>query len=438
LRDDGVVFISIDDHEVAHLRSMCDQIFGEENCLGCLIWQRRASSALADNNLSSDHDYVLCYKKILSQDFTGKVKGYKQYKNPDNDSRGAWILDNLTVGMTASQRPNQAYDLIDPSTGKIYPYNSNRVWAYAPESMSKLIKEGRIYFPKEVSRRPMLKRFKNELKNTHNPFSTLMLSQVGLNMEGTKIIQDLLETKVFEYSKPISLLYVLTQQISKANNDIILDFFSGSGTTAHAVMQLNAEDGGNRKYIMVQLPEPTPNDSEARKAGYNTVAEIGKERIRRAAAKLREANPDKPNLDLGFKVFKLDQSNFKVWNDHLDEATDLQEKLKFHVNPLDVHSSPEDVLYELLIKSGYEFTVRVDTINIDDKEVYAIQNNELLICLDKNLNEAVIEAIAALKPRKVIFLDAAFQGNDQLKLNAAETFKILSQDEASETVFVTV
>lgn len=309
LRDDGVIFISIDDHEVANLRCICDQIFGEENFLGTLVWKRRVSSAMASHNLSIDHDFVLSYKKSTFNGFIGHIKDYKKYKNPDNDPRGDWILDNLTVGMTASQRPNQAYNLVDPKTGKEYIYNPNRVWAYIPESMSKLIEEGRIIFPDTSEKRPMLKRYRNELNNTHNPFSSFMADKIGLNTEGTKVLQDLFNIKLFDYSKPISLLLNLVQQVCWDKQDIILDFFSGSATTAHAVMQLNAEDGGNRKYIMVQLPEPTPENSEARKAGYMTIAEIGKERIRRVAHKIKQENSENKALDLGFKVYKLVLSN---------------------------------------------------------------------------------------------------------------------------------
>ncbi|VAW45911.1 Type III restriction-modification system methylation subunit, partial [hydrothermal vent metagenome] len=172
LKDDGVIFISIDDNEVHNLRKICDEIFGEGNFVAELLWKRRASSAMADNNVSSDHEYVICYQKGLLKGFSGIEKDFKSYSNPDEDPRGDWVTGDLTVGMTASMRPNQAYDLIDPETGISYPHNPNRVWAYIPESMNKLIQEGRVIFPKDVEKRPMLKRFKNELKSTFNPFSS--------------------------------------------------------------------------------------------------------------------------------------------------------------------------------------------------------------------------------------------------------------------------
>ncbi|WP_208436736.1 site-specific DNA-methyltransferase, partial [Bartonella tribocorum] len=284
LRDDGVIFISIDDNEVHNLRKLCDEVFGEENFIAQLIWRRRAPSGMSENNVSIDHEYVLCYQRSGIFEFMGRKKIFDKYQNPDNDPRGPWIADNLTVGMNASMRPNQAYDLIDPRTGHIFPYNPNRVWAYIPESMERLIKEGKVLFPIDTNKRPMLKRFQSELKSNYNPFSSIMTDIVGLNTEATRMIQEILHGNIFDYSKPISLLTTLLKQIT-TKDDLILDFFAGSGTTAHAVMQLNAEDGGKRRCISVQLPEPTDEKSEAFKAGYKNIAEISKERLRRAGKK---------------------------------------------------------------------------------------------------------------------------------------------------------
>ncbi len=235
LRDDGVIFISIDDNEQENLKKLCNDIFGEENFVATLMWKRRVSSAMADNNVSTDHEYVFCYQRGNLSGFLGKEKDFNNYKNPDNDPRGPWIADNLTVGMNASMRPNQAYDLVDPQTKNIFPYNPNRVWAYIPESMNKLIEEGRIIFPTNISKRPMLKRFKKELKSMYNPFSSIMISEVGLNTEATRQLQEILEGNIFDYSKPLSLLKTLLKQIT-SKDEIVLDFFAGSGTTAHAVI----------------------------------------------------------------------------------------------------------------------------------------------------------------------------------------------------------
>ncbi|MEP6444677.1 MAG: site-specific DNA-methyltransferase, partial [Hyphomicrobiales bacterium] len=198
LREDGVIFISIDDNEQAQLKLLCDEVFGEENFVGHLMWKRRVSSALDESNLSTDHEGVICYKKSEFEGFRGIAKNFKNYKNPDNDPRGDWISDNLTVGMSAAMRPNQAYDLLDPETGISYPHNPNRVWAFIPETMDRMILEGRILFPSDNSKRPMQKRFKGELKTQFNPYSTLMMNHVGLNSEATKAMQSLLTCNIFE------------------------------------------------------------------------------------------------------------------------------------------------------------------------------------------------------------------------------------------------
>ncbi|OYT15037.1 MAG: site-specific DNA-methyltransferase, partial [Bacteroidetes bacterium 4572_77] len=219
LKEDGVIFISIDDNEVHHLRKLCDEVFGEENFLGEFIWKRRASSALSENNISNDHEYVISYQKSELVNFYGIEKDFKNYTNLDDDSRGPWVLGDLTVGMTASMRPNQAYDLIDPKTNITYPCNPNRVWAFIPESMKKMIDEGRVHFPDDPSKRPMQKRFQNELKSNFNPLSTLIFDKVGLNTEATKEMQNLMGGNYFDYTKPLSLVKLLSQQICIKDSD---------------------------------------------------------------------------------------------------------------------------------------------------------------------------------------------------------------------------
>lgn len=302
LKDDGIIFISIDDNEQAQLKVLCDEVFGESLFLAQFIWKRRVSSAMADHNISNDHEYILAYVKEAFKGLKGVPKDYKKYSNPDNDPRGDWIADNLTVGMSATLRPNQAYDLIDPETGISYPHNPNRVWAFVPESMEKMINEKRIIFPKDPSKRPMQKRFKNELKSDKNPFSSLATLDVALNTEATRHLQDLFSGVVFEYSKPVSLIKKLAEQILE-KNEIILDFFAGSGTTAHAVIKQNAEDGGNRQFICVQINEQIDRKKEAYKAGYRTIFEITKDRIIKASEKLAQENPES-HFDQGFKIFK--------------------------------------------------------------------------------------------------------------------------------------
>lgn len=425
LSDDGVIFISIDDNEVENLRKICDEIFGERNFIAQLIWKRRVASALSSDNVSLDHEYVLCFQKSKCNIFRGLSKDYSNYKNPDNDPRGPWIADNLTVGMTASMRPNQAYNLVDPKTGKVYPYNPNRVWAFIPESMEQLIADNRIIFPDDTSKRPMQKRFKNELKKSFNPFSSLMQDLVGLNTEATRIIQDLLGGNVFDYSKPISLLRVLIEQVTDSNS-LVLDFFSGSATTAHAVMQLNAEDGGNRRFILVQLPEPTDEKSEAYKAGYKNICEIGKERIRRAGKKIKEENKGKEgidHLDIGFRVLKLDSSNM--------------EDVYYTPQEFDVHSlfnenvkadrTGEDLLFQVMLDLGIELSAKIEIRQIAGKTVYLVDDNYLIACFDRDVTETTITEIAKLHPVYFVMRDAS-AANDNVIDNFDQLFEAYSKD----------
>lgn len=302
LREDGVIFISIDDNEQAQLKILCDEVFGEQRFLGNLIWKRRASSAMAENNISIDHEYVIAYGKSEQSSFRGSKKNYNNYNNPDNDPRGDWVLGDLTVGMTSAMRPNQAYNLTDPNTGNVYPYNPNRVWSYIPSSMKELIDDGRVFFPKDPNKRPMLKRFKSELNSDVNPFSSLMLDKVGLNTEGTKTIQQLFNQNIFGYSKPLSLIKALISQVIHNDNEYVLDFFAGSGSTAHAVLEVNALNSKSIRFVCVQISETIKTTEQAFKAGYRTIFEITKDRIIKSGEKLVQDYPES-NFERGFKIF---------------------------------------------------------------------------------------------------------------------------------------
>lgn len=423
LSNDGVIFISIDDNEIENLRKICDEIFGEQNFIAQLIWKRRVASALSSDNVSLDHEYVLCFQKSKCNIFRGLAKDYSNYKNPDDDPRGPWIADNLTVGMTASMRPNQAYDLVNPKTGKIYPYNPNRVWAFIPESMEQLIADNRIIFPDDTSKRPMQKRFKNELKKSFNPFSSLMQDLVGLNTEATRIIQEVLGGNVFDYSKPISLLRTLIEQVADGNS-LVLDFFSGSATTAHAVMQLNAEDGGNRKFIMVQLPEKTNEKSEAYKDGYKNICEIGKERIRRAGKKIKGESPlTTQNLDTGFRVLKLDSSNM---NDVYYTPEEFSQYTLFSENVKQDRTS-EDLLFQVMLDLGIELSARIEKHQIAGKEIYLVDGNYLVACFDSDVDETAITEMAKMRPVYFVMRDSS-RASDSVADNFEQLFKCYSPD----------
>ncbi len=318
LSHNGLIFISIDDNEVFNLKLLCDDIFGRSSFLSQFVWKRRASSQLSTNNVSVDHEYVLCYSKSRHFVFRGIDKDYENYKNPDNDSNGPWTLGDLTVGMTKDQRPNQFYDLVDPKTKKVYKSNPSRVWSYIPESMNDLINDGQIIFPDDTNKRPMRKRYLKNLKSSINPISTWIDSKAsktlgdktvlksGLNTEGTKEIQKIFGYKAFDYSKPISLIESLISQIV-ISNDIILDSFAGSGTTAHAVLNLNKKDNGNRKFILVEMEDYADD--------------ITAERVKRVMKGYGEGKNKTEGTGGSFDYYELGEALF-------DENNMLNEKVK--------------------------------------------------------------------------------------------------------------
>jgi adenine-specific DNA-methyltransferase len=264
LSDEGVIFISIDDNEIHNLRELMNEVFGTDNFIATFVWRRRTSSSMAENLVSTDHEYVVAYQKGGMTGFAGVEKNYSSYSNPDNDVNGDWTLGDLTVGMTKDQRPNQFYDLVDPKTNKTYLPNPNRVWAFIPESMTREIAAGRIVFPENPNARPMVKRYRKNLQSEVNPISTWIRPFTdisaegdskaiysGMTSEGGKLLQEMFGEVVFTYSKPVSLIQSLIEQVSPKDG-IILDSFAGSGTTAHAVLKANVKDGGTRKFILVE------------------------------------------------------------------------------------------------------------------------------------------------------------------------------------------
>jgi len=286
LRDDGVIFISIDDNEMNNLQNLCDEIFGEENRFGVFHWRRRQrADSRNQNNVSPDHEYLVAYSKTEVAALTGSKIDTSKYKNPDDDPRGPWASIDLSGLATKEQRPNLHYDITDPKTGISYPPNPSRGWSKSKEVVERMIAEKSILFPKSKSGRPREKKFLNELKSTVTGFSTCLDSKVvGYTTNGTREVTKLLKGKYFDFPKPSSLIRIVTEQLT-SKQDIILDFFSGSCTSAHAVLDLNKEDDSNRRFIMVQLPEPCDEKSDAFKAGYKNIADIGKERIRRVIKK---------------------------------------------------------------------------------------------------------------------------------------------------------
>ncbi|MED4990635.1 site-specific DNA-methyltransferase [Parageobacillus toebii] len=419
LKDDGVIFISIDEIEVANLRKLCDEVFGEYNFVGEFVWRKRTGSNDSKNLVTIDHEYVLCYSKENFKSLNGVEKDFKNYKNPDNDPRGPWVAGDLTCNKTAAERPNLYYPITDPATGITYECNPNRVWAYEKSRMQKYIEEGKIIFPKNGQGTPMYKRYKSEVKSTKKPFSSIIETQI--NALATKELREILGGQYFDFPKSVDLISQLISQGCE-QNDIILDFFSGSATTAHAVMQLNAEDGGNRKFIMVQLPEPIDEKSEAYKAGYKNICDIGKERIRRAGEKIVQET-GKTDLDIGFKVFKLDSSNVKTWDpdfDNLEQTLfDLQDNIK-------EDRTKEDLLYEILLKIGLPLTTPIEEIDYNGKTIYNVAYGSVLVCLEDDIDLDIVQEMLKYQsehmPPKVIFKESGFI-SDAVKTNAIQTLK---------------
>jgi adenine-specific DNA-methyltransferase len=354
-------------------------------------------------------------------------KSDSRYKNPDNDPRGVWQSDNFSVGPRIEKK---VYEIINPNGKKIWP-PSGRCWRVTREKYFKLLKDNRIWFGQNNNGVPRLKRFLSEVQSKQVPLTIWTYDKVGHSQDAKKNLNKLFNNKsYFEYPKSLKLIKMMIE-LNTQKNDIILDFFSGSGTTAHATMQLNAEDGGNRKYIMVQLPESTKEDSEAYKDGYKNLCEIGKERIRRAGEKIKEENKNTENLDTGFKVFKLDSSNIKPWN---PDFKDIEKDIKMFEDNIVEGRNGLDIVYEIMIKYGINLTYKVEEHEVLGKKIYSIGMGMLLICLEKNITKEIADKIIKLKKElkpetmKVVFRDNGFK-SDSDKINIKETLRNANIDE---------
>jgi len=434
LKDDGVIFISIDDNEVANLRKLCDEIFGEDNFVGEIIRKTKSMTGDDGTGFNLQHENLIVYSKNKKQTLLhGEEKDFENYKNPDNDSNGEWTSGDPSA---KSGGDSTYFEIINPYTNQIDLPPKGRYWAFSKNSMNEYIKSGRIKFKSNIKKGErgfIFKRYKKELQSIYNPVNSLFSTENEfMNQSGTKELKAIFNEEYFENPKPIQFIKKLLQYaIDK--NDLILDFFSGSATTAHAVMQLNAEDGGERKYICVQIPEPTDEKSEAYKAGYKNICEIGKERIRRAGEKIVSDNPDKDlsNLDTGFKVFKLDSSNIKEWDSDFDN---LEQNLIDATENIKEDRSSEDLLYEILLKYGLDLTLPIKEKTIDGKKVFVIGFGALVVCLDNDIATDTVEAIAKLKDEyetqmmRVVFKDSSFK-DAVVKTNAIQILKQYGIDE---------
>ena len=424
LTDDGVIFISIDDNEQANLKKLCDEVFGEDNFVAVFPWRKRTAKSDVPFGVSQDYEWILVYAK--SQDFLAAIEGgtRKYFETPDFPGR-PWRIHDLTKQTSASERPKSFFTLVNPKTGKEYPANPNRTWAITKDTFEGYYKQGKIVFPDDYDflniTQPAFRYFKDDdEKKAGEMFGCIAVStnlpkEIGMTKEGTAEITELFEKKVFGFPKPVALLKFLISITTKFDNDaIILDFFSGSATTAHAVMQLNAEDGGHRRFICVQLPEKTDEQSEAYKAGYKTICEIGKERIRRAGEKIKEENKDKEgieNLDIGFKVFKLDSSNLVKWdNTPTTDEEEVKKRIQQSLFYLVEGREDLDLVYEIMLKYGLSLTLPVEERKFDGVTAYIINHPDykVLICLQPNITLSAVEEMDKETIGTYIFADRCF------------------------------
>ena len=422
LTDDGAIFISIDDSEQDNLRKICDDVFGSANFVAQLIWQRAYAPKNDAKFVSNSHDYVLMYAKAINNFQIGRLPRTEEadarYSNPDNDPRGVWQSDNLSV---KTYSPSGDYPITTPS-GRVVEPPAGRCWSLSKNSFFERLQDNRIWFGADGNGVPRIKRFLHELKfDGMAPTSILLFKEVGHSQEGAQEVGKILGGGYFDGPKPVRLLRHLLTLANLKKDSIILDFFSGSATTAHAVMQLDAEDGGNRKFIMVQLPEVCAEDSEAAKAGYSTICEIGKERIRRAGAKIKdEAGLTAPNLDLGFRVLKLDSSNMKDVYYTPDEYAQINFNLEGFTDNIKDDRSDEDLLFQVMLDLGIPLSAKIT----QDGNVFTVDDNYLIACF-KQVDTALITEIAQRKPYYAVFRDSSF-GSDSAMVNFEQVFNTYS------------
>ena len=426
LADDGVIFISIDDNEQDNLRKICDEVFGQDNFLANVVWQRAFSPKNDAKHLSENHDYILIYAKNEKTFETGRLprsdEANSRYKNPDNDQRGPWISDNLTV-KTYSEKYD--YPIVTPSGRSVNPAHGS-CWRVSKEKFEELKKDNRIWFGADGGNVPRLKRFLTEVQDGMVATTLWFHKEVGHNQEGRQELKAIFDGRgYFDGPKPVKLLSRVLQIANTSEEDIVLDFFAGSSTTAHAVMKLNAEDGGNRRFIMVQLPEECDQKSEAAKAGYSNIAEISKERIRRAGAEILMGDFHAGwNKDTGFRTLKVDTSNMKDVYYRPDEVD--QSDLLSSVDNIKPDRSSEDLLFHVLVDWGVDLTLPIRHEKIDGKSVYFVEDDTLIACFEPDINVDFVKELAIKKPLRVVFRDNGF-ATDDVKANVAQIFRQTSR-----------
>ena len=465
LSDDGLIVISIDDNEYKNMRNICDEVLGECNFVACVVWQKIHSIKNDAKYFSENHEYALIYAKSISKirihllPRTDEMNS--RYKNPDNDPRGPWQSGDLVA---SGERSNGHFFVTSPKTGKQFDVPQGKHWVYSQDNLIRLVEDNQVWFGEDGNSFPRKKRFLSDVQDGRTSNTLWLAEEVGHNQTATRELKALFDDeKCFDFPKPVAYIEQFVRVISDRDS-VVLDFFSGSATTAHAVMQLNAEDGGHRKFIMVQLPEATDEKSEAYKAGYKTICEIGKERIRRAGAKINKENErlkDVPllkddkdiqlfnsiaqnghdavertksafercdvsySLDTGFRVLKCDTSNMKeVYYNPAEYEASLFSSLEDNIKE---DRTPEDLLFQVMLDLGVLLSSKIEETTIAGKKVFNVEDNYLIACFDSDVTEETITAIAKQKPYYFVMRDSSM-ASDSVATNFDQIFATYSPD----------
>ena len=420
LRDDGVIFVCIDDNEVAGLKLVMNEIFGDENFVADIVWNHTQQSKNDEKYFSRHHNQILVFRKsekLETFQFERTEKDNLAYANPDNDPKGLWRAGDVR---SPHLRNTLRFSITTPSGKVIAPPENG--WRWSEESVKAKIATGEIIFSKDEAR--IVRKIYLSEQEGRTPENLWLSEFAGTTRNANSELKELFDEPPFDTPKPTQLIRRMMVLAMRQDGDIAMDFFAGSGTTAHAVLQQNSEDDVQRRFILVQLPENTG------RTDHTTISDIAKERVRRVIKKLNSGDNNQLALgndkkqDRGFKVFKLQSSNFKAWNaEQPKDDAELVKQLTLHVDHLVAGRTQDDVLYELLLKSGFSLDTKVEKITLADKNVFSIADGAMLICLEKELTPEVIKAMAEKKPERVVCLDAGFADNDQLKTNAVQTMK---------------
>lgn len=437
LTEDGVIFISIDDNEVRNLRNICDEVFGESNYISTLVWERAFSPKNDAKYISNSHDYIVMYAKSIDNFTIGRLprteEANARYSNPDNDPRGPWMSSDISV-----KTYNAACDFpITTPSGRTVEPPAGRCWRLSAKAFAERLQDNRIWFGPNGDNTPRIKRFLSELKfDGMAPTSILFYKEVGHSQEGAQEVVSLFGDKgVFDGPKPVRLMQRLITLANLNEDSIVLDFFSGSASTAHALMKTNAEKDSHCRFIMVQLPEEVSDTKKNQ--DYNTIPEIGKERIRRAGKKIKEENPlTTQHLDTGFRVFRLDESNYLEVKKSPKEYD--QDMLGLFVDNIKADRTDLDLLFGSMLAWGVQLDMPMTTEQVDGCTVYTVNEGDLVACFSEPITDKVIQTMADKMPLRILFRDSCFT-DDAQKINIYEQFKQLldwADDEAFKNIKV--